>query len=105
MIKLVNLILAEAIRQGASDVHVEPYEKEFRVCHRIDGVLRTMMNPPVKLRDALISRIKIMASLDISQRRLPQEGRFKMQMAEQSRQRTLIFGFQLCQHCSGKRPF
>ncbi len=91
VIKLVNLILAEAIRQGASDVHVEPYEKEFRVRHRIDGVLRTMMNPPVKLRDALISRIKIMASLDISQRRLPQEGRFKMQMTEQSRQRHIDF--------------
>ena len=89
IIKLVNIILAEAIRQGASDIHVEPYEKEFRVRYRIDGVLYITMNPPLKFRDALISRIKIMASLDISERRLPQDGRIKMRINQAGRRKEI----------------
>src|SRR5512136_2003532 len=78
IIKLVNLILSESLKKGASDIHIEPYERDFRVRFRIDGILYNMMNPPLRLRDAIISRIKIMAKLDISERRLPQDGRIKI---------------------------
>jgi type IV pilus assembly protein PilB len=78
VVKLVNLILAEAIKKGASDVHAEPYEKVFRVRFRIDGVLYEVMSPPMGLKNAIISRLKIMADLDISERRLPQDGRMKV---------------------------
>ncbi len=78
IIKLVNLILSDSLKKGASDIHVEPYEKDFRVRFRVDGILYNMMNPPLKLRDAIISRIKIMAKLDISEKRLPQDGRIKI---------------------------
>lgn len=78
VVKLVNLVLMEAIKKGASDIHIEPYEKELRVRYRIDGVLQEQMKPPIKLRNAIASRIKIMASLDIAERRLPQDGRIKM---------------------------
>ena len=78
VVKLVNLILAEAIKKGASDIHAEPYEKVFRVRFRIDGVLYEVMTPPMSLKNAIISRLKIMASLDISERRLPQDGRMKV---------------------------
>jgi type IV pilus assembly protein PilB len=78
VVKLVNLILAEAIKKGASDIHAEPYEKTFRVRFRIDGVLYEMMTPPLSLKNAIISRLKIMADLDISERRLPQDGRMKV---------------------------
>lgn len=78
VVKLVNLILLEAVKKGASDIHIEPYEKEFRVRYRIDGVLQEQMKPPVKLKNPITSRIKIMASLDIAERRLPQDGRIKM---------------------------
>ncbi len=81
VVKLVNLILTDAIKKGASDIHIEPYEKEFRVRYRIDGVLYGVMSPPLKLRAALTSRVKIMAQLDISERRLPQDGRIKIKMA------------------------
>ncbi len=80
VIKLVNLILKDAIGKGASDIHVEPYEKDFRVRFRIDGVLYEVMRPPMKLKNAITSRLKIMASLDISERRLPQDGRIKIKM-------------------------
>jgi type IV pilus assembly protein PilB len=80
VVKLVNLILAEAIKKGASDVHIEPYEKDFRVRYRIDGVLYETMAPPKRLKDALTSRLKIMAELDIAERRLPQDGRIKLKM-------------------------
>jgi len=80
VIKLVNLILKDAIAKGASDIHVEPYEKDFRVRFRIDGVLYEVMKPPMKLRNAMTSRLKIMASLDISERRLPQDGRIKIKL-------------------------
>ncbi len=78
IIKLVNLILSDSLKKGASDIHIEPYERDFRVRFRIDGILYNMMNPPLRLRDAMISRIKIMAKLDISEKRLPQDGRIKI---------------------------
>ncbi len=80
VVKLVNLILLDAIKKGASDIHVEPYEKDFRVRFRIDGNLYEVMRPPMKLRNAITSRLKIMAQLDISERRLPQDGRIKIKM-------------------------
>ena len=81
VVKLVNAILTDAIKKRASDIHVEPYEKHFRVRFRIDGVLYEIMRPPLKLKNALISRLKIMAQLDISERRLPQDGRIKLRLA------------------------
>ena len=80
VIRLVNLILVDAIKRGASDIHVEPYEKSFRVRFRVDGVLEEVMRPPVKLKNAMTSRLKIMANLDIAERRLPQDGRIKLRM-------------------------
>jgi len=80
VVKLVNLILLDAIKKHASDIHVEPYEKDFRVRFRIDGVLYDVMKPPMKLRSAITSRLKIMAELDISERRLPQDGRIKIKV-------------------------
>ena len=80
VVKLVNLILLDAIRKGASDIHVEPYEKQVRIRYRIDGVLYEVMKPPTKLKDAITSRLKIMSNLDIAERRLPQDGRIKMKM-------------------------
>ncbi|MCK5286913.1 MAG: type IV-A pilus assembly ATPase PilB [Thermodesulfovibrionia bacterium] len=80
VVKLVNIILSEAITKGASDIHLEPYEKSFRVRYRIDGVLYDIMKPPPKLKAALSSRIKIMSQLDIAERRLPQDGRIKLKI-------------------------
>ena len=80
VVRLVNLILVDAIKKGASDIHVEPYEKTFRVRYRIDGVLYEIMNPPLRLKNAITSRMKIMARLDIAERRLPQDGRIKIKM-------------------------
>ncbi len=80
VIRLVNHILVDAIKRGASDIHIEPYEKEFRVRFRVDGVLNEMMRPPNKLKNAIASRLKIMANLDIAERRLPQDGRIKLKM-------------------------
>ena len=81
VIRLVNLMLMSAIQKGASDIHIEPYEKEFRVRFRIDGILYNVMAPPMKFRDAITSRIKIMAKLDIAEKRLPQDGRIKIRFA------------------------
>ena len=78
VVKLVNVILTEAIAKEASDIHIEPYEKQFRVRYRIDGVLHEIMNPPMRLKNAITSRLKIMSSLDIAERRLPQDGRIKL---------------------------
>jgi type IV pilus assembly protein PilB len=78
VVKLVNMVLVDAIRKGASDSHWEPYEKTFRVRFRIDGVLHEMLSPPKRLEPAIISRLKIMSNLDISERRLPQDGRIKL---------------------------
>jgi type IV pilus assembly protein PilB len=82
VVKLVNLILLDAIKKGASDIHVEPYEKDFRVRFRIDGNLYDVMKPPMKLKSAIISRLKIMSELDISERRLPQDGRIKLKLGK-----------------------
>jgi len=81
VIRLVNLMLMSAIQKGASDIHIEPYEKEFRVRFRVDGILYNAMAPPMKFRDAITSRIKIMAKLDIAEKRLPQDGRIKIRFA------------------------
>jgi len=78
VVKLVNLILMEAIKKGASDIHIEPYEKSMRVRYRVDGVLIEQMKPPLKLKNAISSRVKIMSALDIAERRLPQDGRIKL---------------------------
>ena len=80
VIRLVNIILTDAIKRGASDIHIEPYEKEYRVRYRIDGILYEVMNPPPKLREAIASRVKILAKLDIAEKRLPQDGRIKIKM-------------------------
>jgi len=91
IVKLVNLILTDAVKRGASDIHVEPYEKEFRVRFRIDGVLQSIMSPPLKLKDAITSRIKIMAKLDISEKRLPQDGRIMLKMNIAGKKKQLDF--------------
>lgn len=80
VVRLVNAILVDAIRNNASDIHLEPYEKSMRVRFRIDGVLKEVMRPPLKLRNAIVSRIKIMSNLDIAERRLPQDGRIKLKL-------------------------
>lgn len=80
IIKLVNGILVNAMKVGASDIHIEPYETVFRIRYRIDGDLQTVMNLPLKVKNAMISRIKIMARLDIAERRLPQDGRIKLKV-------------------------
>ena len=85
IIKLVNIIFAEAIRKGASDIHMEPYERKFRVRYRIDGTLYDIVTPPFHLREAMLSRIKIMANLDISERRLPQDGRIRLKIGREKR--------------------
>jgi len=82
VVRLVNLLLLNAIRKGASDVHIEPYEKRLRVRYRIDGVLHEEMTPPMKLKNAIVSRIKIMSQLDIAERRLPQDGRIKLKLGK-----------------------
>jgi len=91
IIKLVNLIMTDAVKRGASDIHVEPYEKEVRVRLRIDGILQAVMTPPLKLRDAITSRIKIMAKLDISEKRLPQDGRIMIKYRKDGRIKDLDF--------------
>jgi type IV pilus assembly protein PilB len=91
IIKLVNLILTDSLKRGASDIHVEPYENEMRVRFRVDGVLQTVMNPPLKLRDAMTSRMKIMAKLDIAEKRLPQDGRIMIKFKADGKKKELDF--------------
>src|SRR5438270_4013500 len=91
IVKLVNLILTDAVKRGASDIHIEPYEKEYRVRFRIDGMLQSIMNPPIKLKDAITSRIKIMAKLDISEKRLPQDGRIMLKMVLNGKKKQLDY--------------
>ena len=91
IIKLVNLVLTDAVKRGASDIHVEPYEKEYRVRFRIDGVMQNVMAPPLKLKDAITSRIKIMAKLDISEKRLPQDGRIMIKYIKDGKKKELDF--------------
>jgi type IV pilus assembly protein PilB len=82
VVRLVNIVLTDAIKRGASDIHIEPYEKEFRVRYRIDGVLYEMMHPPLRLRDAITSRLKILAKLDIAEKRIPQDGAIALKSGE-----------------------
>jgi type IV pilus assembly protein PilB len=91
VIKLVNIILMSAIQKGASDIHIEPYEKEFRVRYRIDGILYNIMSPPMKFRDAVTSRVKIMSKLDIAEKRLPQDGRIKIRFADSGNSKDIDF--------------
>jgi type IV pilus assembly protein PilB len=91
VVRLVNVLLVDSLRRGASDIHIEPYEKDFRIRFRIDGVLYDVMHPPMKMRDALLSRMKIMAKLDISEKRLPQDGRIKIKVKIDNRSRELDF--------------
>jgi type IV pilus assembly protein PilB len=91
VIKLVNVILMSAIQKGASDIHIEPYEKELRVRYRIDGLLYNIMAPPMKFRDAITSRIKIMSKLDIAEKRLPQDGRIKIRFQDNGQNRDIDF--------------
>jgi type IV pilus assembly protein PilB len=91
IIRMVNVLLMSALQQGASDIHIEPYEKELRVRYRIDGLLYNIMSPPLKMRDAISSRIKIMARLDIAEKRLPQDGRIKIRFSENGTSREIDF--------------
>ena len=89
VIRLVNHILTDAVRRGASDVHLEPYEREFRVRLRVDGILQAVMSPPLRLRDALTSRVKIMAKLDIAEKRLPQDGRILLKLRYEGKKKQI----------------
>jgi len=91
VIKLVNVILMSAIQKGASDIHIEPYEKELRVRYRVDGILYNIMQPPMKFRDAITSRIKIMSKLDIAEKRLPQDGRIKIRFQDNGTMKEIDF--------------
>jgi len=91
IIKLVNALMLSAIQKGASDIHIEPYEKDMRIRLRIDGQLQSVMTPPIKYRDPIISRVKIMARLDIAEKRLPQDGRIKARFVDRGRNRDIDF--------------
>jgi type IV pilus assembly protein PilB len=91
VINLVNSLIQRAIHKGASDIHIEPYEREFRVRFRIDGILYNIMSPPMKQRDAISSRIKIMAKLDIAEKRLPQDGRIKLRINDNGKSKEIDF--------------
>src|SRR5947208_3075440 len=91
VVRLVNVVLMSAIQKGASDIHIEPYEKELRVRYRIDGILYNIMAPPMKYRDAIVSRIKIMSKLDIAEKRLPQDGRIKIRYNESGEPKEIDF--------------
>jgi len=84
VVKLVNSLISDAVRKGASDIHIEPYERTLRVRFRIDGTLYEMMSPPFRMKAAIISRLKIMADLDIAERRIPQDGRIKLRLLGRS---------------------
>jgi type IV pilus assembly protein PilB len=91
IIKLVNLILTDSVKRGASDIHIEPYENEMRVRFRVDGQLQKVMSPPMRLKDAITSRLKIMAKLDIAEKRLPQDGRIMIKYKADGKKKELDF--------------
>ncbi|MGH9818738.1 MAG: ATPase, T2SS/T4P/T4SS family, partial [Pyrinomonadaceae bacterium] len=91
VVRLVNVLLVDSLRRGASDIHVEPYERDFRIRFRIDGVLYDVMHPPMQIRDPLISRLKIMSKLDIAEKRLPQDGRIKIRYNESGEPKEIDF--------------
>jgi type IV pilus assembly protein PilB len=103
VIKLVNVVLMSAISKGASDIHIEPYEKEYRIRYRVDGILYTIMNPPLRMRDAITSRIKIMAKLDIAEKRLPQDGRIKIRFSDNGTPRDIDFRVSCLPTLSGEK--
>lgn len=100
IVKFVNKILLEAIKKGVSDIHFEPYEREYRVRYRLDGMLMEVAAPPVSLSSRITSRIKVMSSLDISERRVPQDGRFKMKI---SKTRSIDFRVSTCPTIGGEK--
>src|SRR5437588_3138989 len=91
VVRLVNVLLMSAIQKGASDIHIEPYEKELRIRYRIDGILYNIMSPPMKFRDAIVSRVKIMSRLDIAEKRLPQDGRIKIRYNDSGEPKEIDF--------------
>jgi type IV pilus assembly protein PilB len=91
VVRLINVMLMSAIQKGASDIHIEPYERELRVRYRIDGILHNVMQPPMKFREALASRVKIMAKLDIAEKRLPQDGRIKIRFQDRGQAKDIDF--------------
>ncbi len=91
VVKLVNMVLIDAIKRGASDIHIEPYEKNYRIRFRIDGILQEVMRPNLKLRDPLTSRVKILAKLNIAEKRLPQDGRIKLRVNMGGRQKVIDY--------------
>ena len=91
VVRLCNIILSDCLKRGASDIHIEPYEKSYRVRYRIDGLLYEVMRPPLRLREAITSRMKIMSSLDIAEKRLPQDGRIKIKLRHEDRDREIDF--------------
>ena len=96
--------MLSSIQKGASDIHIEPYEKEMRIRFRIDGVLHPVMSPPLKYRDAIVSRVKIMARLDIAEKRLPQDGRIKVALrTTAARPATSTSVSRSCRRSSAKR--
>src|SRR5690606_17093988 len=82
VVKFVNKVLVDAIRRGASDIHFEPYETDYRVRLRIDGLLKTVARAPVKLSQRIAARLKVMAQLDIAEKRVPQDGRIKLNLSK-----------------------
>ncbi|HJW71853.1 MAG TPA: type IV-A pilus assembly ATPase PilB [Geothrix sp.] len=91
VVKLVNMVLIDAIKRGASDIHIEPYEKNYRIRFRIDGILMEVMRPSLKLKDPLTSRVKILAKLNIAERRLPQDGRIKLRVNMGGKQKVIDY--------------
>ena len=89
IVKLVNFLLSDAVRRDASDIHMEPFEKEYRIRYRIDGILQPIMSPPLRFRDAIISRVKILAKLDIAEKRLPQDGRIMVRVMKYGKKKQL----------------
>ncbi|STX29098.1 type IV pilus assembly protein PilB [Legionella beliardensis] len=100
IVKFVNKLIIEAIKKGASDIHFEPFEKEYRIRYRLDGVLMEVASPPVNLASRITSRVKVMSSLDISERRVPQDGRFKMRL---SKTRAIDFRVSTCPTVGGEK--
>lgn len=91
VVRLVNIVLTDAIKRGASDIHIEPYEKAFRVRYRVDGILYEVMTPPHRLKDNITARIKVLSKLDIAEKRLPQDGRIKLKARVEGRNRELDY--------------
>ena len=91
VVRLVNMVLIDAIRKGASDIHIEPYEKNYRIRFRIDGLLQEVMRPSIKLKDPVTSRVKILAKLNIAEKRLPQDGRIKLRVNLGGKQKVIDY--------------